>query len=184
LEIDDWVYIPTTWLMSLFIILRICLSLLFLIPLILQPLRLGLCIILLTSSLCLFSSLFTTSWYSYILFLVFVGGLLVIFAYVAVLAPNTFFLNTKPILWILTVFLLSLIYIITTFSNNPSTIIHPSIQASPFSESKRTGAELIFINSTSIIIILGIILLIALLAVIKICYYQQGPLRTHSNSSL
>jgi len=170
--------------MSLFIILRICLSLLFLIPLILQPLRLGLCIIILTGSLCLFSRLFSTSWYSYILFLVFVGGLLVIFAYVAVLAPNTFFLNSKPILWIFLIFLLGLAASSTFFSSNSSSIIHPSLQASSSSESKRTGSDLIFINSTSIIIILGVILLIALLAVVKICYYQQGPLRTHSHTSI
>ena len=169
--------------MTLFISLRMCLSLLFLIPLILQPLSLGLSIILLTGSLCILSRLFVSSWYSYILFLVFVGGLLVIFAYVAVLAPNTFFLNAKPIIWLLFVFTARLARVSTFYTKTTLTLSHPSYSSSPSLELRRTGSDLIFTSSTSLIIILGIFLLVALLAVVKICYYQQGPLRAHSHNT-
>nr|BAU24805.1 NADH_dehydrogenase_subunit_6 [Lepetodrilus nux] len=167
--------------MSLFIMLGMCLSILFLMPLMLQPLSLGLCIMLLTGSLCLLSSLSASSWYAYILFLVFVGGLLVMFAYVAVLAPNTFFLNFKPMIWMFMVFATSLIIMSNFFSKNPLSITPPSSQASSLLDASSTGASLIFTNSTSIMIALGTILLIALLAVVKICYYQQGPLRAYSH---
>nr|ALK03382.1 NADH dehydrogenase subunit 6 [Lepetodrilus schrolli] len=169
--------------MSLSIMLSMCLAILFLMPLMLQPLSLGLCIMLLTGALCLLASLSASSWYAYILFLVFVGGLLVMFAYVAVLAPNTFFLNFKPMIWMSMIFMVSLVIMSTVFFKNPLSIAPPSSHSASLLDSSSTGANLVFMNSTSIMIILGTILLIALLAVVKICYYQQGPLRTHSYPS-
>jgi hypothetical protein len=41
------------------------------------------------------------------------------------------------------------------------------------------GRKLVVPSRISIMVGLGIILLLNLLAVVKICYYQQGPLRQH-----
>ncbi len=167
--------------MSLTIIIRTCFSLIFLIPLILQPLSLGLCIIVLTILYSLLISLSSSSWYGYILFLVFIGGLLVIFAYVSVLAPNTFFTDAKPILILLLVFI-STAFITNNFSSQDShNTAHPTRDTGFSQYLSRTGTDLIKINSTSLAIILGVILLIALLAVVKICLHQQGPLQPYAN---
>merc|ERR1711893_494660 len=77
--------------MSAIILFSITTSILLLLPLIAQPLRLGLVIILLTLMICCLRALLISSWYGYILFLIYVGGLLVIFAYVAALSPNVLF---------------------------------------------------------------------------------------------
>lgn len=83
--------------MRLVVVSRFCFSLLFLMPTMMQPLRLGLCIIVLTGISCLLVGVVISSWYGYVLFLVYVGGLLVMFAYVSALAPNTFFSGIKAI---------------------------------------------------------------------------------------
>ncbi len=43
-----------------------------------------------------------------------------------------------------------------------------------------SGFGLVRSRGVSIIVALGVVLLINLLAVVKVCYYQQGPLRFHS----
>nr|YP_009353727.1 NADH dehydrogenase subunit 6 [Neotrypaea harmandi]BAX02581.1 NADH dehydrogenase subunit 6 [Neotrypaea harmandi] len=54
-----------------------------------HPLSMGLVLLLQTCLVCLSSGLLSLSyWFSYILFLVFLGGMLVLFIYVASLAPN------------------------------------------------------------------------------------------------
>nr|WEA76595.1 NADH dehydrogenase subunit 6 [Parnassius imperator] len=59
-----------------------------------HPLSMGLMILLQTLLTCLLSGmLINTYWFSYILFLVFLGGLLVLFIYVSSIASNEMFSN-------------------------------------------------------------------------------------------
>nr|AMN09026.1 NADH dehydrogenase subunit 6 [Paradelphomyia sp. ZK-2016] len=57
-----------------------------------HPLSMGITLLMQTVLVCLISGLFSkTFWYSYILFLIFVGGMLVLFIYVTSLASNEMF---------------------------------------------------------------------------------------------
>nr|YP_009537867.1 NADH dehydrogenase subunit 6 [Tacola eulimene]AYN60584.1 NADH dehydrogenase subunit 6 [Tacola eulimene] len=57
-----------------------------------HPLAMGLLILVQTLAICLLSGmLINTYWFSYILFLVFLGGLLVLFVYVSSIASNELF---------------------------------------------------------------------------------------------
>nr|DAA06218.1 TPA_exp: truncated NADH dehydrogenase subunit 6 [Drosophila persimilis] len=57
-----------------------------------HPLAMGLTLLIQTIFICLISGLMTKSfWYSYILFLIFLGGMLVLFIYVTSLASNEMF---------------------------------------------------------------------------------------------
>lgn len=56
-----------------------------------QPISIGLVIIRLCLGGCILRGLLVTPWYGYILFLIYLGGLLVVFAYVSALIPNILF---------------------------------------------------------------------------------------------
>lgn len=165
------------------ILLRVAISRAFLLPLIAQPLRLGLCIIVSTLFLCRLAAATLSAWYGYILFLIYVGGLLVIFAYVAALSPNVLFSGSGSLLFfsILFIFLMGIFY------------FYPLLDLSSlhyhynFSESKRLktyGAQLVSQHSAFILIGLGIVLLINLVVVVKICYYQHSSLRPFEQHAL
>lgn len=162
--------------MSALITFSIALSSLLILPLIIQPLSLGLVIIISTLLICFISAILLSSWYGYILFLIYVGGLLVIFAYVAALSPNILFGSGTPLIF----FLFLIIPLIIGFYMYPfidlSTIRYHHI----FTEIKTLkiyGTELVSPEIISVLIGLAIILLINLIVVVKICYYQHASLR-------
>nr|QWS06282.1 NADH dehydrogenase subunit 6 [Buccinum bayani] len=162
--------------MSALIIFSMTLSSFLMLPLMMQPLSLGLMVMISTLLMCFISAITLSSWYGYILFLIYVGGLLVMFAYVAALSPNVLFGSGTPILFF-------------SFLIFPVTILfyfYPLIDLSSisylhvFSELKflkMYGIEMVSPQMISILIGLGIILLINLVVVVKICYYQHASLR-------
>ena len=78
--------------MTAIIVLAFALSRTLIFPLMAQPLSLGLAIMISTLLMCILSAAFLSACYAYILFFViYVGGLLVMFAYVAALSPNVLF---------------------------------------------------------------------------------------------
>nr|QRW36452.1 NADH dehydrogenase subunit 6 [Notocrater youngi] len=166
--------------MSLGITTGLIISILFLMPLMLQPLSLGLCIMLMTMLFAILLGMTFTSWYAYILFLVFIGGLLVMFAYVSVLAPNSFFSSLKSSMSVAATTLISIPLMILITSPAPKSLTPPEMDTNMLKSLTSTGKMLVSISSTSIMISLGILLLIALLAVVKICYYHQSPLRPYN----
>nr|AUI11300.1 NADH dehydrogenase subunit 6 [Calliostoma zizyphinum] len=171
--------------MSVLVILSFCVSLSFLMVSMLQPLSLGACVMSLSVMFCLLIGVSMSSWYGFVLFLIFVGGLLVMFAYVSALAPNNFFSSAKSVMSfvLLYFFVLSCFYGSTFFSVPLADYVHlvSGNEVELFKNMSSSGGVLVNPSSVSLIIILGVILLIALLAVVKICYYQQGPLRSHSS---
>ena len=164
------------------LLISLRLSRVFLFPLINQPLRLGLAIMVSTILICLLTGMFLSSWYGFILFLIYVGGLLVIFAYVATLSPNTLFGGANSLLFFLgaqTVLPLAIYY--TSFLDI-AFLTNPSFNFKETSILKSHGIELVSPIIISILIRLAVILLINLIVVVKICYYQQRALRPYKSS--
>nr|YP_010577074.1 NADH dehydrogenase subunit 6 [Tristichotrochus unicus]UZN92192.1 NADH dehydrogenase subunit 6 [Tristichotrochus unicus] len=165
--------------------LSFCVSLLFLMMSMLQPLSLGACIMGLSVMFCLLIGVSVSSWYGFVLFLIFVGGLLVMFAYVSALAPNNFFSSAKSVVRFVVLYLFVLAYFSSGGPLSVSFISHNHLglgsEIEWLKSSVCAGGALVSPSSISLIIVLGTVLLIALLAVVKICYYQQGPLRSHSS---
>jgi len=165
------------------ILLRIALSRAFLLPLIAQPLRLGLCIIISTLFLCSLTAATLSAWYGYILFLIYVGGLLVMFAYVAALSPNILFSGGGSLLF----FSILFIFLIGVFYFYPFLDLRALHYHYDFSENKRLktyGAQLVSQHSAFVLIGLGVVLLINLVVVVKICYYQHSSLRPFEQHTL
>nr|QFG38799.1 NADH dehydrogenase subunit 6 [Aeneator benthicolus] len=166
--------------MSALIIFSMTLSSLLMLPLMVQPLSLGLIIMLSTLLMCFISAITLSSWYGYILFLIYVGGLLVMFAYVAALSPNVLFGKGTPMLFF-TILILPLMLI---FYSYPLIDLSSTSYLHIFSELKflkMYGIEMVSPQMISILIGLAIILLINLIVVVKICYYQHASLRPFNN---
>nr|ATZ70297.1 NADH dehydrogenase subunit 6 [Conus vulcanus] len=165
--------------MSSLLIITLTSSILLILPMMSQPLSLGLVIMILTLFMCLVSSMTTSAWYGYILFLIYVGGLLVMFAYVAALSPNVLFGGLTPFFSLMLLFPILFVFFYFYSFKDPSYLsFEPSF--SKFMYLKMYGIELISPYMISVLIGLGTILLINLIVVAKICYYQQASLRPFS----
>nr|AWH98421.1 NADH dehydrogenase subunit 6 [Conus goudeyi] len=165
--------------MSSLFIIALTFSTLLILPMMSQPLSLGLVVMISTLFMCLISGMTTSAWYGYILFLIYVGGLLVMFAYVAALSPNVLFGGLTPIFSLILFFPLFFVFFYFCLLKDSSYLSFQS-SFSKLSYLKMYGIELISPYMISILIGLGMILLINLIVVAKICYYQQASLRPFS----
>nr|QXG19209.1 NADH dehydrogenase subunit 6 [Drosophila eugracilis] len=153
-----------------------------------HPLAMGLTLLIQTIFVCLISGLMTKSfWYSYILFLIFLGGMLVLFIYVTSLASNEMFnLSIKLFL-----FSISFLFILFTLSllidkssislflmnNEMESIIEKN---SYFLENSLSLNKLYNFPTNFITILLMNYLLITLIVVVKITKLFKGPIRMMS----
>nr|YP_009024064.1 NADH dehydrogenase subunit 6 [Kingdonella bicollina]ADZ56284.1 NADH dehydrogenase subunit 6 [Kingdonella bicollina] len=125
-------------------------------------------------------------WLSYILFLTFLGGMLVLFIYITSIAsnemfmPKSIFLMFSIILW--TIIMMILIILDKTmfmdfFKNTETMIINNLVNYQEMTFS----LEKLYNNPTFIITMMMMIyLFLALLAVVKITNINQGPIRKMS----
>nr|YP_009825435.1 NADH dehydrogenase subunit 6 [Malaza carmides]QIU83250.1 NADH dehydrogenase subunit 6 [Malaza carmides] len=153
-----------------------------------HPLSMGLMILMQTLMICLISGMIiNTYWFSYILFLTFLGGLLVLFIYVSSIASNEMFqlnMNNKMFLtftWIC-------ILLISIFNMNNLSWMNFMNS----SEMNNLFNYFIFFNSENnfnlsklyneynyfLMMMLIIYLFITLIAVVKITNIFYGPLRS------
>nr|YP_009051400.1 NADH dehydrogenase subunit 6 [Tetrastemma olgarum]AIH00388.1 NADH dehydrogenase subunit 6 [Tetrastemma olgarum] len=125
-----------------------------------QPLSLGFFLIL----YCFFSSVlvffFFSSWFSFSLFLIYIGGMLVLFGYVLVLTPNfVFSFKVYPFFFFFFFF-----YFYFPFGE-----FFCSVYSFSFS--------LFSFSNFLVYLFLAVILFVGLVSVVKICFFQVGALR-------
>nr|WNO18549.1 NADH dehydrogenase subunit 6 [Cellana toreuma] len=152
-------------------------SLILMTPMMMQPMSLGLNLMLVVSLTSIFMASFMSTWYSYMLFLIYVGGLLVMFAYVASIIPNHLFSSMKTT--VMTLILLIIFSNIVSMTTTPDTSTTQTLSSVVSQKWQLTMTPSYLISSYSffIILFLGLILFTNLLSVVKVCYYQGGPLR-------
>nr|YP_008815648.1 NADH dehydrogenase subunit 6 [Dinocras cephalotes]AGZ03524.1 NADH dehydrogenase subunit 6 [Dinocras cephalotes] len=148
-----------------------------------HPLAMGLMLLLQTFLVCLITGLSTQSfWFSYILFLVFLGGLLVLFIYVTSLASNEMFSLSMFSLMISTLTFTTAL-ILLYFSD--SLLLTHSIQNTDMTPltwgdqmEEAPSLMKLYNPSTSLItLMLVLYLLLTLIVVVKITKISSGPLR-------
>nr|YP_010710181.1 NADH dehydrogenase subunit 6 [Narosa fulgens]WCS41481.1 NADH dehydrogenase subunit 6 [Narosa fulgens] len=154
-----------------------------------HPLSMGLFILMQTLMTCLLSGmLIETYWFSYILFLIFLGGLLVLFIYVSSIASNELFKISIKNKFFLLISSMFIIFFVILLKNNLSWM-----NFFMNSEIFNYFNHFIFINNENMInlsklynnhtfflmMILIIYLFITLVAVIKITNIFYGPLRSN-----
>nr|UJH93376.1 NADH dehydrogenase subunit 6 [Conogethes pinicolalis] len=157
-----------------------------------HPLSMGLMILMQTLLTCIISSIFlSTYWFSYILFLTFLGGLLVLFIYVSSIASNEIFkisFNMK-ILFSLMIFIIFIISILSinnlfwmNFNINNLEIKNFFNMFLFFNNENKINLNKLYNNQTFLMMMMMIIyLFITLIAIVKITNIFFGPLRSSFN---
>nr|YP_010022664.1 NADH dehydrogenase subunit 6 [Sarcophaga anchoriformis]QOP39512.1 NADH dehydrogenase subunit 6 [Sarcophaga anchoriformis] len=153
-----------------------------------HPLAMGLTLLIQTTLICLTSGLMTkTFWFSYILFLVFLGGMLVLFIYVTSLASNEMFtFSIKLMMTTIIMFLLSISILIFMDKNILTQYSNMEIKSifdmnSYIMENSMSLMKLYNYPTNLLTIMLMNYLLITLIAVVKITKLFKGPLRPMFN---
>nr|WIL79807.1 NADH dehydrogenase subunit 6 [Neohydnus sinensis] len=145
-----------------------------------HPMSLGLILLIQTISLSLIINFLNFNfWFSYILFLVMIGGMLILFTYMTSVASNEkFMFNNKIIMLFLIWFMMNIFSIMIDFSfidiifNNNETLKLSNNLMFNLSMNKYFNFP-----NLSIFYITIIYLLITLIAVVKISNFNMGPLR-------
>nr|YP_010615486.1 NADH dehydrogenase subunit 6 [Abisara fylla]WAT94156.1 NADH dehydrogenase subunit 6 [Abisara fylla] len=151
-----------------------------------HPLSMGMLILLQTLILCIFSGmLINTYWFSYILFLTFLGGLLVLFIYVSSIASNEIFsMSIYNKLFFLFLFMI-IIFMSFIFMNNLNWIninfndeMISYLKMMFFNNENKINLTKLYNEQTYLMMMMMIIyLFITLIAVVKITNIYFGPLR-------
>nr|YP_009489514.1 NADH dehydrogenase subunit 6 [Euryades corethrus]SPP23417.1 NADH dehydrogenase subunit 6 [Euryades corethrus] len=153
-----------------------------------HPISMGFMILSQTLLTCLLLGLINyTYWFSYILFLVFMGGLLVLFIYVSSIASNelfnfNFFYKNYIVLFILIIFFFSIMFMYNLnwlnfyFNYDMKNLFNMFIF---FNNENKINISKLYNNQILYLMIMMIIyLFITLIAVVKITNIFYGPLRS------
>ena len=140
-------------------------------PLIFTPITLGIWIFLLALITASLIGFLTSSWFGLILFIIYIGGILVIFSYFVATAPNQKFRLLLPLCLFFTIFCFSFLF----FSIN----LHLAFSSAALFEqlTSNSFAFLYLPKNIAILIFLASLLLLALIFVVKVARRNGGPLR-------
>lgn len=137
---------------------------------IINPLSIGISILFIALSVATIFSFSISSWIAFLIFLIYIRGILVIFSYFVSLTPN----QTTNIISIIIILSFTFLILITlSLSINIKTIANPlySIQSNIF----------YLLPNTSTLILLALILLLTMIIVVKLTINTKGPLRPFLN---
>nr|UFZ12940.1 NADH dehydrogenase subunit 6 [Protohermes cangyuanensis] len=147
-----------------------------------HPLAMGLILLLQTIMICLTSGiLIQTFWFSYILFLIMLGGMLILFIYMTSLASNELFSISMKSLMINTILfiILSMIFFTDSFSWN-SNMMNLDMNLSQnltFMENSSELLKLYNFPTMNLTLLLINYLFLTLIIIVKITNIFYGPLR-------
>lgn len=130
------------------------------------PIVLGINILLIALLLAGTLAAISRSWFAFLIFLIYVGGILVIFAYFLALTPNQQIRPSNTTIYALLTFLILVILI--WYSNIKIPLISDFFQGNSILYQK---------NTSPFLIILALILLLTIIIVVKITLRSKGPLR-------
>nr|YP_010418331.1 NADH dehydrogenase subunit 6 [Cuspidaria undata]USF19200.1 NADH dehydrogenase subunit 6 [Cuspidaria undata] len=142
------------------------------IPLLGQPLSLGAVILVLAVVFSIAISYFVSSWYGYILFIIYVGALLVMFSYAVVLAYNP---NMELFSW--KFYFFSLLFVFMLFVMFYSSDLEESVGFTIDYDCYFNGVSMSSAGGVFSLIGLGVFLLLCLVVVVKISLFRGSPFR-------
>nr|WMQ77920.1 NADH dehydrogenase subunit 6 [Kamalia tattakana] len=153
-----------------------------------NPLSMGIMILIQTLMTCLLTGMMIkTYWFSYILFLTFLGGLLVLFIYVSSIASNElfhmpiimkFYFNSCfiTIITLQLLFMNNLTWINLTMNSDMNNLMDMNML---FNMNNKINLNKLYNNQTFMLLMMMIMyLFITLIAVVKITNIFYGPIRT------
>nr|YP_026127.1 NADH dehydrogenase subunit 6 [Philaenus spumarius]AAT39441.1 NADH dehydrogenase subunit 6 [Philaenus spumarius] len=149
-----------------------------------HPLSMGMILLIQTLITCLMNGLNSYSmWFSYILFITFIGGMLILFIYIASIASNEKFLFSMKMMMII-IFMMFMLLIMsmmdmTIVVNNHMIIETMSYNKSVNEMNKEINSIMKMFNmpTTMITLMTIIYLLFTMITVVKVTNMKDGPLR-------
>nr|AYU71329.1 NADH dehydrogenase subunit 6 [Scirtes sp. 2 ACP-2013] len=150
-----------------------------------HPMSLGFILLLQTIMISIISSFLSYSfWFSYILFLIMIGGMLILFTYITSMAANETFKMSKKEMFIILLFIMPLLIMLIYKDKNlltPSIKLIDSINSSSKMEMIQMNNLMLnkIYNKPNNLMSLILInyLFLTLIMVVKITNYKSGPLR-------
>nr|QNV49173.1 NADH dehydrogenase subunit 6 [Janthinomyia sp. PH-2020] len=153
-----------------------------------HPLAMGLTLLIQTTLISMSSGLMTKSfWFSYILFLVFLGGMLVLFIYVTSLASNEMFSFSIKLMLISMMIFFLMMNMVYFFNKNlilqyKNLEIQSIYNLNSYIKENSLSLNKLYNYPTNLLtILLMIYLLITLIVIVKITKMFKGPLRPMFN---
>nr|QZK21711.1 NADH dehydrogenase subunit 6 [Amitermes sp. QLD_009] len=143
-----------------------------------HPLAMGLMLLIQTTMVCLISgTMYSSFWFSYILFLIMIGGMLVLFMYMTSLASNEMFSPSNKMLMTTLALLPILMYIMPTVTNNKEMKTHSTMM-----ENETLTTTTVMYNQMmgTMTTLLVLYMLLTLVVVVNIINVSKGPLRQTS----
>nr|YP_010987634.1 NADH dehydrogenase subunit 6 [Oxytelus finitimus]WON66053.1 NADH dehydrogenase subunit 6 [Oxytelus finitimus] len=159
--------------MSLIIIMMLNLSLMFLFSK--HPITMGVILLCQTLMTCFFmNSMLMNSWFSYILLLIMIGGLLILFIYMTSLVSNKKF-KFNPLLLMMNMMMIIMSLMLMYPDQYLMNLTNKSFIMMNYSLNMNFNKFML--PSYMMMMILMIYLLIVLIAVVKTSSFMSGPLR-------
>lgn len=156
--------------MLFFIIFSAAARLAITLPITTTPITIGVWILIFATLSAAIVAILSTSWFGLILFIIYVGGLLVIFSYFSAVSPNQQIKMSSALL----VAALTLITVLLVSFQHTSSLPHSAIThfvAQP-------NLTLLFSElNLPILLFLALLLLLAMIVVVKLAQRSEGPLR-------
>nr|YP_010166657.1 NADH dehydrogenase subunit 6 [Leconectes striatellus]QRV62748.1 NADH dehydrogenase subunit 6 [Leconectes striatellus] len=150
-----------------------------------HPMSMGLILMIQTMTIALITGFYSLSlWFSYILFLIMLGGMLILFMYMTSLASNEKFKFSKKLTMIMMIMVLMLV-MISMMNENPIYLFIKTPQTLEFMneiimmKNENINSLMMMYNKPNFLITIMMInyLFLTLVAVVKITQSNQGPLR-------
>nr|AQP29157.1 NADH dehydrogenase subunit 6 [Odontotermes nr. pauperans RDCT160] len=143
-----------------------------------HPLAMGMMLLIQTMLVCLMSgAMYKSFWFSYILFMIMVGGMLVLFMYMTSLASNEMFSPSNKMIATAMLMTPAVMYLMPSKINNKEMNEHETMM-----ENEITTTTTAMYNQTmgTMTTLLVMYMLLTLIVVVNIINVSSGPLR-HSN---
>jgi len=152
--------------MILFIFILTIITSTFMLILSSTPIILGINILIISLVLATTFAYTLRSWFAFLVFLIYVGGILVIFAYFLALTPNQQISSIN--IWFHSIISILTFSVVSYISNVKLPIIIQFYQG---------NTSLYLYRTSPFLIILAVILLLTIIVVVKITSRSRGPLR-------
>nr|WNL54170.1 NADH dehydrogenase subunit 6 [Microcerotermes sikorae]WNL54209.1 NADH dehydrogenase subunit 6 [Microcerotermes sikorae]WNL54235.1 NADH dehydrogenase subunit 6 [Microcerotermes sikorae] len=140
-----------------------------------HPLAMGLMLLIQTTMVCLISgTMYKSFWFSYILFMIMIGGMLVLFMYMTSLASNEMFSPSNKMVMITFAALPALMYMMPTVTNNKEMCPHDTMMENEIMTTTTVMYNQMMGIMTTLLVLY---MLLTLIVVVNIINVSKGPLR-------
>nr|URH16694.1 NADH dehydrogenase subunit 6 [Cavitermes tuberosus] len=140
-----------------------------------HPMAMGLMLLMQTTIVCIISgTMYKSFWFSYILFMIMIGGMLVLFMYMTSLASNEMFSPSNKMIMAMMTMMPILLYIMPTVTNNKEMNAYETM-----TENETTTTTTVMYNQMmgTMTTLLVLYMLLTLIVVVNIINVSSGPLR-------